>query len=182
MTEQHKGFETLVFEPNESRLRLDLIQAIVEKGADLLKNPRAFVGRGVGNGWISWALNIGKDEGKSITVRVVDILKMPTPNAAMLTFIGKVLYVVFDDRRVRMSLSFDEANKRCVLTVSTWVKPSHVLRLANQIVADLVVNGREREYLLAVETARRTKQRKKEIRAHNRKITSLRDWQTDNPY
>lgn len=147
LQQPRNGFDALVFEPAKNEeLRKGLITAIVEKGRDLDRTPRALLSmvHAESNPCI-WEMAALANESKRF--RVVDV---PAPVTSVLEF-GKSVLVVRIEPMRRCSVQLTEAIGHFVLHLSERMKGCQVRQVANQIIADLVVNGRAAKYLPSTE-------------------------------
>ena len=150
-------FNIVAFGPvaeNAAGMKNRLIEAIVYGGGrKLLRNHRYIVGNDTPNADIQdrvvWQMKVVKNPDEAgkpseeirfcVTETAVEIVDWPATDV--------VLAVKFDGQKRQIQLVKGSAENVYNLMIPRFAKPACLPTLANQIVADLVVNGRTHSYL-----------------------------------
>ncbi len=123
----------------------DFRDKILYGGLELIQNHRGVV-RVVGDpgvpGRMTWEMKVGNPEEKGTSFQVIesvnDIINWPADSV--------VLVIEFGGQKRQLQLKV-VSERVYTLLIPKYVKATYLPRLANQIVADLIVNGRLEPYL-----------------------------------
>lgn len=149
-------FNTIAFAPvadsKAAGMKNKLIEEVVFEGRKLIRNPRCILKNDQPTATVQdrvvWEMKVVKSEGEGKPPEEIHFRVMETTNeVANWPATAVVLAVKFGGQKRQLQLIKGASERVYTLMIPTRINQGCLPRLANQVVADLIVNGRAQPYL-----------------------------------